>query len=91
MSLEFEDVKGLNGKRKGREYEFVWDVGEIKEEEGKKLLSLYCIILFNDELVYKICIKVVLFKFIFEVGIECFVRDWRFVIVIVIVCDFRNW
>ncbi|VBB77881.1 Putative protein similar to meiotically up-regulated gene 190 protein of Schizosaccharomyces pombe [Podospora comata] len=90
VSLELEDVKGSNGKRKGREYEPARDAGEIKEEEGKKLPSSYCTILLNDELVYKTRTKVVSSKPIFEAGTERFVRDWRSAIVTVTVRDSRN-
>ena len=91
VNLELENVKGSNGKRKGREYEPARpDAGEIKEEQGKKLPSSYCTILLNDELVYKTRTKVVSSKPIFEAGTERFVRDWRSAIVTVTVRDSRN-
>lgn len=91
VNLELENVKGSNGKRKGREYEPARpEAGEIKEEAGKKLPSSYCTILLNDELVYKTRTKVVSSKPIFEAGTERFVRDWRSSIVTVTVRDSRN-
>ncbi|KAK4228461.1 hypothetical protein QBC38DRAFT_153165 [Podospora fimiseda] len=91
VGLELENVKGSNGKRKGREYEPARpDAGEIKEEAGKKLPSAYCTILVNDELVYKTRTKVVSSKPIFEAGTERFIRDWRSAIVTVSVRDSRN-
>jgi hypothetical protein len=51
VNLELQNMKGSNGKRKGREYEPAAEAGENKEEEHKKLPSSYCTILYNDELV----------------------------------------
>lgn len=51
VNLELENIKGSEGKRKGRQYEPAQESGEIKFEEHKKLPSSYCTILFNDELV----------------------------------------
>ncbi|KAK4166084.1 hypothetical protein QBC43DRAFT_233169 [Cladorrhinum sp. PSN259] len=91
VNLELENVKGSNGKRKGREYEPARpDAGEIKEEQGKNLPSAYCTVLINDELVYKTRTKVVSSKPIFEAGPERFIRDWRSAIVTVTVRDSRN-
>ncbi len=53
VSLELENVKGTQGKRRGREYEPAKPAGEIKQEEGGKLPNSYCTILFNDSLVGK--------------------------------------
>jgi Ca2+-dependent lipid-binding protein len=91
VNLELENVKGSNGKRKGREFEPARpEAGDIKEEQSKKLPSSYCTILLNDELVYKTRTKVVSSKPIFEAGTERFVRDWRSCIVTVTVRDSRN-
>jgi hypothetical protein len=91
VSLELENVKGSNGKRKGREFEPARpEAGELKEETGKKLPSAYCTILINDELAYKTRTKVVSSKPIFEAGTERFIRDWRSTIVTVSVRDSRN-
>ncbi|PSR93695.1 hypothetical protein BD289DRAFT_175564 [Coniella lustricola] len=91
VSLELANVKGSEGKRKGREFEPARpEAGEIKEETGKKLPSSYCTILVNDELVYKTRTKVVSSKPIFEAGTERFIRDWRSAIVTVTVRDSRN-
>ncbi|KAM7188049.1 hypothetical protein V8F33_010906 [Rhypophila sp. PSN 637] len=91
VNLELENIKGSNGKRKGREYEPARpEAGEQKEETGKKLPSSYCTILINDELVYKTRTKVVSSKPIFEAGPERFIRDWRSAIVTVAVRDSRN-
>lgn len=57
VNLELQNMKGSNGKRKGREYEPAAEAGENKEEEHKKLPSGYCTILFNDELVSQICTR----------------------------------
>lgn len=51
VNLELQNIKGSNGKRKGREFEPARDSGENKEEEHTTLPSSYCTILFNDELV----------------------------------------
>ncbi|KAK3344000.1 hypothetical protein B0T25DRAFT_314295 [Lasiosphaeria hispida] len=91
VNLELQNVKGSNGKRKGKEYEPARpEAGEIKEEQGKSLPSSYCTILLNDELVYKTRTKVVSSKPIFEAGTERFIRDWRSSIVTVTVRDSRN-
>lgn len=50
-NLELQNIKGSEGKRKGREFEPVQESGENKDEESKKLPSSYRTILFNDELV----------------------------------------
>ncbi|CAK7265921.1 hypothetical protein SEPCBS119000_001758 [Sporothrix epigloea] len=91
VGLELENVKGSNGKRKGREYEPARpEAGELKEEQSKKLPSSYCTIIINDELVYKTRTKVVSSKPIFEAGTERFIRDWRSAITTVTVRDSRN-
>lgn len=91
VNLELANIKGSNGKRKGREYEPARpEAGEIKEETGKKLPSSYCTILVNDELAYKTRTKVVSSKPIFEAGTERFIRDWRSAIITVTVRDSRN-
>lgn len=91
VNLELENVKGSEGKRKGKEFEPARpDTGEIKEEQGKKLPSSYCTILVNDELAYKTRTKVVSSKPIFEAGTERFIRDWRSSIVTVTVRDARH-
>lgn len=51
VNLELENIKGTEGKRKGREYEPAKPSGESTDEESKKLPSSYCTIHFNDELV----------------------------------------
>ena len=91
VHLELENVKGSNGKRKGKEYEPARpEAGPTKEEQSKRLPSAYCTILVNDELVYKTRTKVVSSKPIFEAGTERFLRDWRSAIVTVTVRDSRN-
>ncbi|KAK4455546.1 hypothetical protein QBC34DRAFT_481522 [Podospora aff. communis PSN243] len=91
VNLELQNVKGSEGKRKGKEYEPARkDAGEIKEEQGKKLPSSYCTVLINDELVYKTRTKVVSSKPIFEAGTERFIRDWRSAIVTITVRDSRH-
>lgn len=91
VSLELANVKGSQGKRKGREFEPARpEAGDIKEESGKKLPSSYCTILINDELAYKTRTKVVSSKPIFEAGTERFIRDWRSAIITVTVRDSRN-
>lgn len=91
VSLELANVKGSQGKRKGREFEPARpEAGDIKEETGKKLPSSYCTILINDELAYKTRTKVVSSKPIFEAGTERFIRDWRSAIITVTVRDSRN-
>lgn len=91
VNLELGNVKGSEGKRKGREFEPARkDAGEIKEEQGSKLPNSYCTILVNDELAYKTRTKVVSSKPIFEAGTERFVRDWRSAIVTVTVRDSRH-
>lgn len=91
VNLELANIKGSQGKRKGREFEPARpEAGEIKEETGKKLPSSYCTILVNDELAYKTRTKVVSSKPIFEAGTERFIRDWRSCIITVTVRDSRN-
>ncbi|GKT56808.1 C2 domain-containing protein [Colletotrichum tofieldiae] len=91
VGLELANVKGSNGKRKGREYEPArLDAGEVKEEQGSKLPSSYCTILVNDELVYKTRTKAVSSQPIFNAGTEKFVRDWRSAVVTITVRDSRN-
>lgn len=91
VNLELANIKGSQGKRKGREFEPARpEAGEIKEETGKKLPSSYCTILVNDELAYKTRTKVVSSKPIFEAGTERFIRDWRSCIVTLTVRDSRN-
>jgi len=51
VNLELQNIKGSDGKRKGREFEPAQESGESKDEESKTLPSSYCTILFNDELV----------------------------------------
>ncbi|KAK6225808.1 c2 domain-containing protein [Colletotrichum tabaci] len=91
VGLELANVKGSNGKRKGREYEPArLDAGEVKEEQGSKLPSSYCTILVNDELVYKTRTKAVSSQPIFNAGTEKFIRDWRSGVVTITVRDSRN-
>lgn len=54
VNLELHNMKGSNGKRKGREYEPALKSGDLELEENKDLASSYCTILINDELVSKI-------------------------------------
>ncbi|THV51712.1 hypothetical protein BGAL_0101g00140 [Botrytis galanthina] len=89
VNLELQNVKGSDGKRKGREFEPAVDAGENKEEEHKKLPSSYCTILYNDELVYRTRSKVVSSKPIFNAGTERFIRDWRSAIITITVRDQR--
>jgi len=51
VNLEYQNLQGSEGNRKGREFEPAQESDENKEEEHKKLPSSYCTILFNDELV----------------------------------------
>ena len=51
VNLELENVKGSQGNRRGREYEPAKDAGEIKDEEGGKLPSAYCLVHICDQLV----------------------------------------
>ncbi|KAF9878952.1 c2 domain protein [Colletotrichum karsti] len=91
VGLELANVKGSNGKRKGREFEPArLDAGDVKEEQGSRLPSSYCTILVNDELVYKTRTKAVSSQPIFNAGTEKFIRDWRSCITTVTVRDSRN-
>ncbi|KAK7424340.1 hypothetical protein QQX98_000608 [Neonectria punicea] len=91
VGLELANIKGSEGKRKGKEYEPARpEAGPVKEEQSKSLPSSYCTILVNDELVYKTRTKVVSSQPIFNAGTERFVRDWRSCIVTVAVRDSRN-
>lgn len=91
VGLELANVKGSQGKRKGKEYEPARpEAGEVKEEQAKALPSSYCTILLNDELVYKTRTKVVSSQPIFNAGTEKFIRDWRSSIVTIAVRDSRN-
>ncbi|KAH7149835.1 hypothetical protein B0J13DRAFT_548931 [Dactylonectria estremocensis] len=91
VGLELANIKGSNGKRKGKEYEPARpEAGPVKEEQSKTLPSSYCTILVNDDLVYKTRTKVVSSQPIFNAGTEKFIRDWRSCIVTVAVRDSRN-
>jgi hypothetical protein len=91
VGLELANIKGSNGKRKGREYEPArLEAGDVKEEESKTLPSSYCTILVNDDLVYKTRTKVVSSQPIFNAGMERFIRDWRSTIATITVRDSRN-
>ncbi|KAH7015491.1 hypothetical protein EDB80DRAFT_637692 [Ilyonectria destructans] len=91
VGLELANIKGSDGKRKGKEYEPARpEAGPVKEEQSKTLPSSYCTILVNDDLVYKTRTKVVSSQPIFNAGTEKFVRDWRSCIVTVAVRDSRN-
>ncbi|POR32933.1 Uncharacterized protein TPAR_06891 [Tolypocladium paradoxum] len=91
VGLELANVKGSDGRRKGKEYEPARpEAGGVKEEQSRKLPSSYCTILVNDDLVYKTRTKVVSSQPIFNAGTEKFVRDWRSCIVTVAVRDSRN-
>jgi len=89
VNLELANLKGSEGKRKGREFEPAQESGENTEEESKKLPSSYCTILYNDQLVYRTRTKVVSSKPIFNAGTERFMRDWRSGIVTITVRDQR--
>ncbi|KAI4155871.1 MAG: hypothetical protein LQ340_000701 [Diploschistes diacapsis] len=89
VNLELENIKGSQGKRKGREYEPAKPAGENTEEENKNLPTSYCLIHYNDQLVYRTRAKAVSSKPIFNAGTERFVRDWRNAIVTVTVRDQR--
>ncbi|KAI9813337.1 MAG: hypothetical protein M1832_006352 [Thelocarpon impressellum] len=90
VNLELDNIKGSDGKRKGKEYEPAKPSGENTEEEGGKLPNGYCTILYNDQLVYRTRTKAVSSKPIFNAGTERFVRDWRSSIVTVTVRDQRQ-
>ncbi|KAJ9649386.1 hypothetical protein H2199_000161 [Coniosporium tulheliwenetii] len=90
VNLEYENIKGSDGNRNGREYEPAKPYGEITAEESKELPTSYCTILFNDELVYRTRAKAVSSQPIFNAGTERFMRDWRSGIVTVTVRDQRN-
>jgi Ca2+-dependent lipid-binding protein len=91
VGLELANIKGSDGKRRGKEYEPARpEAGEVKEEQSKSLPSSYCTVLLNDELVYKTRTKVVSSQPIFNAGTERFIRDWRSAIVTVAVRDSRN-
>ncbi|KAK9436679.1 meiotically up-regulated protein [Metarhizium brunneum] len=91
VGLELANIKGSDGKRKGKEYEPARpEAGEVKEEQSRKLPSSYCTILVNDDLVYKTRVKVVSSQPIFNAGTEKFIRDWRSSVVTVSVRDSRN-
>lgn len=90
VNLEYENIKGTIGSRKGREYEPARAYGEGTDEEGSELPTSYCTILYNDELVYRTRAKAVSSKPIFNAGTERFIRDWRSAIITVTVRDSRH-
>ncbi|KAM0719697.1 hypothetical protein Q7P37_003828 [Cladosporium fusiforme] len=90
VNLEYENIKGTIGSRKGREYEPARGFGEGTDEEGSDLPTSYCTILFNDELVYRTRAKAVSSKPIFNAGTERFIRDWRSALITVTVRDSRH-
>lgn len=90
VNLEFENIQGSTGVKKGKEYEPAKPYGESTEETGSHLPTSYCTILYNDQLVYRTRAKAVSSKPIFNAGTERFVRDWRSTIITVTVRDSRN-
>ena len=56
VNLELENIKGSEGKRKGREWEPAKPYGEATDEESKQLPTSYCTILYNDTLVSQLVI-----------------------------------
>ncbi|KAE8355805.1 hypothetical protein BDV28DRAFT_145744 [Aspergillus coremiiformis] len=88
VNLELANIKGSR-YRKGREYEPAKPYGENTEEQGGDLPTSYCMIILNDQLVYRTRPKAVSSKPIFNAGTERFVRDWRSAIVTVTVRDQR--
>ena len=89
VNLELENIKGTSPQRKGREYEPAKPAGESIAEENENLPTSYCLIHFNDQLVYRTRAKAVSSKPIFNAGTEQFIRDWRTAIVTVTVRDQR--
>ncbi|KAH7356876.1 hypothetical protein BKA65DRAFT_592425 [Rhexocercosporidium sp. MPI-PUGE-AT-0058] len=89
VNLQLQNLKGSQGKRKGREFEPAQPSGENTDEEHKNLPSGYCTVLFNDELVYRTRTKAVSSKPIFNAGTERFMGDWRSSIITVTVRDQR--
>ncbi|POS84788.1 hypothetical protein EPUL_003642, partial [Erysiphe pulchra] len=89
VNLELQNMKGNNGKRKGREYEPALKSGDLELEENKDLASSYCTILINDELVYRTRTKNVCGTPIFNTGTNRFIRDWRSAIITITVRDQR--
>ncbi|KAL2813179.1 hypothetical protein BDW59DRAFT_154952 [Aspergillus cavernicola] len=89
VNLQLANVKGSNGKRKGREYEPAKPSGENTEEQGDELPTSYCKMILNDELIYRTRAKALSSKPIFNAGTERFVRDWRSAVVTVVVRDSR--
>lgn len=89
VNLDYENIKGSEGNRKGREYEPAKQYGEATDEESKQLPTSYCTILLNDQLVYRTRAKAISSKPIFNAGTERFVRDWRSTIATVTVRDQR--
>jgi len=90
VNLEFENIKGTSGSRKGREFEPAKKYGDDTEETGGHLPTSYCAVHFNDELVYRTRSKAVSSQPIFNAGTERFIRDWRSAVVTVTVRDQRN-
>ena len=90
VNLERENIYGSAGNRRGREYEPAKPAGEGTDEESKQLPTSYCLIHYNDQLVYRTRAKAVSSKPIFNAGTELFVRDWRSSIVTVTVRDQRH-
>lgn len=90
VNLELENIQGSQGKRRGREYEPARDYGEMKHEEGDRLPTSYCTILFNDQLEYKTRVKAVTARPVFNAGTERFVRDWRSTLLAICVRDQRH-
>ncbi|KAJ6161139.1 C2 membrane targeting protein [Penicillium chermesinum] len=89
VNLQFENIKGSDGNRRGKEYEPAKPYGENREEVGEHLPTSYCKISLNDQLIYRTRPKAVSSKPIFNAGTERFVRDWRSAVVTVTVRDQR--
>ncbi|CDM36653.1 hypothetical protein DTO013E5_2797 [Penicillium roqueforti] len=89
VNLQLANIKGSDGNRKGKEYEPAKPYGENTEEEGEDLPTSYCMVLLNDQLIYRTRAKAVSSKPIFNAGTERFVRDWRSAAVTITVRDQR--
>lgn len=64
--------------------------GENTAEESVRLPSAYCLLLLNDQLIFRTRTKVITSKPIYNAGAERFIADWRNAIVTIAVRDDRK-
>ncbi|CAE7233874.1 unnamed protein product [Rhizoctonia solani] len=83
-NVGFKLNKGTKGKGRGP-----GSSGEEEEEEGEGLPSAYCVVLVNDQKIYKTRVKPITSSPFFNAATERFCKDWRRAHVTIVVRDAR--